>query len=109
MANVFIQVKGGLPNKAYPAPQDAVVLDQKGCTYAPHVFAVMVGQPLKILNPDGTLHNVHALAKVNAEFNMAMPQFRKEVEQTFEKPEPMFPIKCDVHPWMGGWMTVMSH
>lgn len=109
MANVFVYVKGGLAKKDYPTPVETAVLEQKGCTYIPHVLGVMVGQKLKITNPDGTLHNVHALCKVNQEFNLAMPKFRTETEKVFDKEESMFPIKCDVHPWMGGYLSVMSH
>jgi plastocyanin len=109
MGNVFVQVVSGVPKKDYPVPSEPIMLTQKGCTYDPHVLGIRAGQPLKILNPDGTLHNVHALSKVNPEFNLAMPKFRKETEKVFEKPEPMFPIKCDVHPWMGGWIAVLDH
>jgi len=109
MGNVFVQVVSGFPKKDYPVPSDPVVIDQKGCTYTPHVVGVRAGQTVKILNPDGTLHNVHALSKVNPEFNLAMPKFRTETEKVFEKPEGMFPIKCDVHPWMGAWISVLDH
>lgn len=109
MANVFVYVKSGLPQKTYTAPEEPAILDQKGCQYTPHVLGVMIGQPINILNPDGTLHNVHALCKVNKEFNLAMPKFRKQVTKTFDKEEFMFPMKCDVHPWMGSWIAVMSH
>jgi plastocyanin len=109
MGNVFVYVKSGLSNTPSTPPADPVVIDQKGCNYYPHVIGAMVGQKVKILNPDGTLHNVHAMSKVNQEFNMAMPKFRKEVEKTFDKPEFMFAIKCDVHPWMSAWMAVMPH
>jgi len=109
MGNVFVYVKEGLPNKKYDPPAESAVITQHGCQYHPHVLGLMVGQPLKILNPDGTLHNVHALPKKNKEFNMAMPKFRKEITTTFSKSEFMFPIKCDVHPWMGGWVAVMDN
>ena len=109
MANVFVYVKGGLAKKDYPAPAEAAQIDQQGCQYHPHISGVMVGQTVKILNPDGTLHNVHALSKVNEEFNLAMPKFRKEVEQVWTKEEFMFPIKCDVHSWMTGYIAIMSH
>lgn len=109
MANVFVYVKNGLAKKDYPAPTEPVVIDQKGCQYAPHVAGTMVGQTVKILNPDGTLHNVHALCKVNQEFNLAMPKFRAETTKVFDKVEFMFPLKCDVHPWMNGWLAVMPH
>jgi hypothetical protein len=38
-----------------------------------------------------------------------MPDFRKELEVTFNKPEFMFPVQCDVHPWMKAWIAVMNH
>ena len=31
-----------------------------------------------------------------------MPPTLKETTTTFDKPEPIFEIKCDVHPWMSG-------
>jgi len=109
LANIFVHVKGGLPDKSYPTPSTPVVLDQNGCRYSPHVMGVMVGQPFKVLNSDGLLHNVHSLPKVNASFNRAMPAQVKEAEYTFTKEEFMFKIKCDVHPWMGAWVAVMTH
>ncbi len=110
MANVLVRVVKGLPaGKTYPAPQTPVVMDQQGCQYIPHVMAIMVGQPFKILNNDGVLHNVHTLPKVNKPTNMAMPPNRKEAVEKFTKEEGVFDIKCDVHPWMKAYMAVFSH
>ena len=109
MANVFVKIKSGLEDTEHTASTEPFEVNQAGCTYTPHVFAVMAGRPIKFLNPDGTLHNVHALPKVNDEFNLAMPKFRKEFIKTFDKPEDMFAIKCDVHPWMSSWCAVVSH
>ncbi len=109
LKNVFLRIKDGLPKKKYPVPSEPKVLDQKGCIYTPAVMGIMAGQPLKILNPDGTLHNVHALPKVNPEFNVAMPKFRQEITKTFDKTEFMFEVKCDVHPWMTAYITVLDH
>ena len=109
VANIFVSVTGGLPGGSYPPPPEPAVLDQDGCRYVPHVLGVMQGQQLKILNSDGLLHNVHALPKVNKTFNMAMPASRTETEVTFTEQEEMFKVKCDVHPWMGAYVQVMSH
>jgi plastocyanin len=109
MANVFVQVKSGVPKKEYKAPAEPLVLDQKGCQYEPHVFGVMAGQTIKIKNSDGLLHNVHALPATNPQFNKAMPATVTETTHVFTKPEPMFKIKCDVHPWMASYAAVMSH
>ena len=110
MGNIIVWVSKGLPSgKTYPAPQTPVVLDQKGCQYVPHAQGIMVGQPYRILNSDGILHNVHSLPKVNPQFNKPMPPTLKETTTTFAKPEPIFQIKCDVHPWMSAYVGVFTH
>jgi len=108
MAWIFVQVKNA-PAGDYEAPSEPVVIDQNGCQYIPHVAGAMVGQPVKFLNSDGVLHNVHGLPKENREFNIGMPPTLKEKAQTFNKPEPLFPVKCDVHPWMQAYLAVMTH
>jgi plastocyanin len=110
MGNIMVYVSKGLPpGKTWPAPKTPVVLDQKGCQYVPHVMGIMVGQAYKILNSDGILHNLHALPKINSGFNKPMPASMKETSAAFGKPEPLFPIKCDVHPWMQAYIGVYTH
>ena len=108
LVNVFVQVKNP-PDKDYPTPSEPVVIDQKGCIFAPHVLGMMVGQTLQFRNSDGILHNVHGLPEVNREFNIGMPPTLKETDVVFNKPEPLFPVKCDVHPWMNSYVAVMTH
>ena len=110
MGNVLVWVSKGVPaGKTYPAPKTPVTLDQNGCVYVPHVQGIMVGQAYRILNSDGVLHNVHSLPKVNPSFNKPMPPTMKETTTTFAKPEPVFQIKCDVHPWMSAYIGVFTH
>ncbi len=109
LSDVFVYIKSGLTKSHYPPSPQAAVINQAGCNYSPHVSGVMVGQKVRFLNPDGTLHNVHAMCQINPEFNAAMPDVRKEMQVSFDKPEFMFPIRCDVHPWMQAWMAVLSH
>jgi plastocyanin len=110
MGNIIVWVSKGLPpGKTYPAPTTPVVLDQHGCQYKPHAMGIMVGQPYKILNSDGILHNIHTLPKVNPSFNQAFPATRKEATTKFDKPEAIFGIKCDVHPWMSAFVGVFTH
>ena len=110
MGNIMVYVSKGVPGgKTYPAPKTPVTLDQKGCIYVPHVQGIMVGQAYRILNSDGVLHNVHSLPKVNPSFNKPMPPNVKETTTTFTKPEPIFQIKCDVHPWMQAYIGVFTH
>ena len=110
MANILVWVSKGVPaGKTFPAPKTPVTLDQKGCTYVPHVMGIMVGQPYRILNSDGILHNIHTLPKINPSFNRAMPATLKETSTSFGKPENVFQIKCDVHPWMSAYIGVFTH
>jgi plastocyanin len=110
MGNILVWVSKGLPaGKTFPVPGTPVVLDQNGCMYKPHVMGIMVGQTYKILNSDGVLHNIHTLPKINKSFNKGMPPTLKEATTTFEKPEEVFQIKCDVHPWMSAYIAVFNH
>jgi plastocyanin len=110
MGNIMVWVSKGVPaGKTYPAPKTPVVIDQHGCQYVPHVMGIMVGQPYRILNSDGILHNIHTLPKINPSFNRGMPATVKEATTSFPKPEAVFQIKCDVHPWMSAYMAVFTH
>ena len=110
MGNIMVWVSKGLPaGKTYPAPKTPVVLDQRGCVYMPHVMGIMVGQPYRILNSDGILHNIHTLPKINPSFNRGQPATVKEMTTSFPKPEAMLQVKCDVHPWMSAYIGVFTH
>jgi len=89
----------------FPADAEPPVLDQRGCKFTPHVVAVPVGKPLKVLNNDGILHNVHTFSEENTSVNMAQPGFRKTIDLIFKKPE-VVRVACDVHPWMGAQIVV---
>lgn len=108
LANVIVYVKNAPGN--YPPPATPALLDQVGCKYSPHVTAVQVNQKIQIKNSDSTLHNVHAMPAVNAQFNVGQPVQGMISEKKFDKPELQpFKIKCDVHGWMKSYMAVLPH
>jgi plastocyanin len=109
LQNVFVYVKDGLGNYYFDTPAQAVVLDQKGCKYTPRVFGVRAGQPIEIVNSDPTLHNVHALASANREFNFPQSIQGMKQPKTFTAPEVMVHFKCDVHGWMNAYVGVLPH
>jgi len=82
---VVVYISAG--DQGAAAATDTVHYDQKGCLYIPHVAAMQVHQPLEIFNDDPHSHNIHPLARVNAEF---------------------IPVKCNVHPWMHGYFVVLA-
>ena len=90
----IVEAKG-----AWPAAAESPALDQRGCKFAPHVVVVPAGKPLKVLNSDGILHNVHTFPQKNAALNIAQPGFKKTMDATFAQPETV-KVGCDVHAWM---------
>jgi plastocyanin len=109
LGNVFVYVKDGLGNYVFDPPKEPATIDQKDCRYHPHVFGIQVGQPLEIVNSDPTLHNIHAVAKNNREFNNGQPIQNMKTTHTFTAPEVMVPFKCDVHGWMNAYVGVLNH
>lgn len=108
LKNCFVYIKSGL-SETYATPQEALLLDQKGCRYEPRVFGVMVGQTIEVKNSDPLLHNVRGATKINNAFNLMQPQQGQVDKRAFDKPEIMVEFKCDVHPWMKSWCGVLPH
>ena len=108
LANVFVYVKDGLGNRAFDVPKDAVVLDQSGCKYHPHVLGVMAGQTVQIKNDDQTTHNIHPTPKDNREWNESQPPSSPAIEKNFAREEVMLPVKCNQHPWMKMYVSVVK-
>ena len=109
LKNVFVYVSKGLEGKNFPPPAAAVVLDQNGCMYAPHVFGILAGQQMKVVNSDATTHNVHAMAEVNQDFNVGQHAGQPPIVKTFPKPEVTIPLICNQHPWMKAVAHVVSN
>jgi plastocyanin len=109
LANIFVYVKDGYAKKDYPTPAGPLVIDQKACTYVPHVSGAMVGQGIEFRNSDPTMHNVHSLGKNSPPFNRGMPAGSPNAKYKFKAPEVMVKIKCDAHPWMSCYVGVLDH
>ena len=105
LKNVIVYIAGVRgPMDVTPPP---AVLDQASCQFSPHVVAVRVQQPLKIVNSDAEMHNVHGNPSANPAFNHGfMGKGDKDV--SFAKAE-VIKVKCDVHPWMAGYIGVFDN
>lgn len=109
LGNVVVHVISGPIGGPHPVPAEPALLDQRGCQYHPHVQAIRAGQPLRIVNSDATLHNIHAQAAANASFNVGQPFAGMELVRTFDRQEVAVPLRCSVHPWMLSWVAVFEH
>jgi hypothetical protein len=104
-----VYVKEGLEGYRFETPVQPALMSNRGCVYVPHVLGVQVDQPVTLVNEDPTLHNIHSYAKNSKGFNLGLPiQGMKQVRK-FTAPEVMVQMKCDVHPWMTGWIGVLPH
>jgi hypothetical protein len=121
LANVVVYVKSGLPNTGWikftrfarrsdedPDPTSGIIL-QKGCRYVPHVVAVTTAEKVRIENDDPTTHNIHPMPRANKEWNASQSPGAEPLVKTFDHPELMIPVKCNVHPWMRAYINVFNH
>lgn len=108
LQNVIVFVSDGLDGQVFDPPSQPAVVEQKGCLYEPHVMAVRANQILELVNDDATSHNIHPLPANNREWNKAEPPGSK-MEDSFAREEVAIPVKCNVHPWMKGYIAVFKH
>lgn len=108
LENVIVFVSEGLGNRTFDPPTQPAVVEQKGCVYQPHVMAVRANQTLELVNEDATSHNIHPVPANNREWNKAEPPGSK-MEDSFAREEIAIPVKCNVHPWMKGYIAVFKH
>ncbi len=108
LQDVVVFVAEGLGDRTFDAPTQPAVVEQKGCMYEPHVLAVRANQPLHVVNDDPTSHNIHPTPANNREWNKAEPP-GTSLDESFPREEIAIPVKCNVHPWMHGYVAVFKH
>ena len=110
LANVVVYISAGLTGNV-PVASKPATFEQKGCQYVPHVVAVNPGQHVTILNDDKTLHNIHPDPKAgggNNQFNKSQLSGGPPIDVAWSSEEIAIPVKCNVHPWMRGYMVVVK-
>jgi len=105
---VYIKSVTGKPAADSAAP---IVMDQKGCEYSPYITAVQTGQKVVFKNSDPVMHNVHPTpaAPGNKEENKAQMAGGPDISFSFPSAENFLRFKCDVHPWMFAYVTVVDN
>jgi hypothetical protein len=116
VANTFVYIKDGtladgskIGDWAFDTPTTAVVLDQDGCHYRPHVMGVVVKQAITIKNSDPTVHNIHFTPKNNPDWNQSQPNGAPPLTHKLNSAEVLVPVKCNQHPWMKAYVGVLKH
>jgi hypothetical protein len=110
LRDVLVRIKNGEAGK-HDAPAEPVVVDQRGCMYAPRVVGIVVGQKLVVRNGDATNHNVwgvlHGKDLVN-KMQMA-GSADLAIDPSAAKPDDVIELKCGVHAWMKAYVPVQDH
>ena len=111
LADVFVGLVG-LPATRWVPPASPLEIWQRGCEYLPYVSAVQVGQVIRVFNDDPLMHNVHPTPSIagnreqnRVQLNAAAPP----LDHSFPSPELFLRFKCDVHPWMFAYVSVVEH
>jgi plastocyanin len=108
LQNVIVFISAGLADRTFDPPKDAATIEQNGCMYQPHVIAIEVNQKLEVVNSDTTTHTIHVLPVNNPPWDKPQPP-GPPIEVTFPQQEVAIPVKCDLHPWMRGYIAVFKH
>ena len=103
LANVVVTIAG--QGFAAKAASGDIAIAQQSCMYRPRIQCGVVGQKVAITNADATMHNIHGYKEGGAKswFNQAQmggaPPVKKELKKAG-----VAAFKCDVHPWMAGYV-----
>jgi len=85
-----------------------VELDQRNCAFEPYLLPMHQDQVLAIKSTDPKNHNVRYSPFTNPSFNKIVgPAEQLEIKLVAER----LPIelRCDIHPWMKGYIMVFDH
>ena len=101
----IIRIMDAKPKNAPPKAAKPYELDQKGCTFTPHVVIVPPETDLEILNPDKILHNVHTAPFDSADpvQNPAAADKMTYKAKWLNEPD-LIAITCNIHGWMKGYI-----
>lgn len=111
----FAFLKGtGLANKN-PAAEKAllnqdpeVVIDQKNCEFLPYATPVFTGQKVVFKSSDPVGHNLRYSGFKNTPKNVVLPP-NGTLEEKLQAERLPMELKCDIHPWMKGWVLPLDH
>jgi hypothetical protein len=105
LQNAVVYVKTGLEAYTFATPDEAVVIDNRGCLYAPRIAVAMQYQRLRFTNSDPLTHNVHG----DSDFNFGLSGQGSTRDWCCHDAPRLIRLKCDLHPWMRGFLWILPH
>jgi len=83
-------------------------VDQSSCVFVPRISVVRAGTEVYFTNSDTLSHNVRLESSINPPVNQTIGSSGEPMIVRLDEAE-TFPVKCDIHPWMKAWVTVVDH
>jgi hypothetical protein len=96
--DAIVYLNGVTKGKAWGAPDQVPVLDNRRCEFVPAMQVIRTGA-IAIHNSDPVLHNTRAFYGRRTAFNVALPNLGDQVTQELPRPG-MVRVECDAHGWM---------
>ncbi|MDP4200715.1 MAG: carboxypeptidase regulatory-like domain-containing protein [Bacteroidota bacterium] len=94
--------------KSFAGMSPTATLDQKSCDFVPHVQIIKSGTSIIVSNSDKVLHNFHVWYGLITVMNEAQPEGAPPHEIMLPE-SGLHVVKCDVHPWMRGFIMAVDH
>ncbi len=92
---------------AFPASEQAAVMEQKDLRFVPHVLVIQTGTTVEFPNSDPLSHNVFSISEVKR-FNLGLYSRGTSRRLKFEKPG-VVELLCNVHLEMAGFIVVLKN
>ena len=108
VANVVVFLGDIASGKAVETESNKPVINQRICTFEPHVQIVQTGQPFAVVNSDPIAHNLHCTQDRSTLFNPIQPRLGMRSEFTIDDPG-LATIRCNIHNWMRAYLYVLWH
>jgi len=110
LKDVLVRIAPGTVKGKFTAPAVAVQVKQQDCMYVPRVQGAVAGQTVEVENDDKTMHNVHTYKGQETILNQGQPAGSPAIKKdSIASEAAVLKFKCDVHPWMAGFLVVTDH
>lgn len=108
LQNALVYVKSGLEKYVFAWPKTPLRIANEGCIYVPRVAGAQTHQSIEFVDNDPTAHNIHGFSS-QGDFNFTL--LGKGITHAIKlgRPELVMRVKCDLHPWMKGFVGVFDH
>ena len=110
LGDVLVTIIGIESNSSGPQ-QPIHRITAKGCWFSPYISACQTGQIIQFNNEDDSLHSIMntPTSSGNSPFTVALLPGTKPFSTTYDEPEEFLRFKCDTHPWMFAYLSIVDH